>query len=392
MAIRGNSSVVVQVRSFQPEDMQQLLAASESPCVSIYLGTHRKHPEWKQDPVRFKSLLGQAEAEIASRHPSREGNEILAPLRRLLDDEEPWQHSLEGLAAFASPSMISAFRVPIPVPEMIVVGDTFHTKPLFRFLRSNSRYYALAVSQNAVSLYHGSSFGAERINLSGLPTDLTAALGVTAVDEYERGLAAHSGGPSGRIVHGRGPGKEDQKETLMKFFRAIDKGLHEYLRDERAPLILAAVKYYHPIYRETNTYPHLLEEGLEGNFERVSDDAIHAGAWPIVARESERRAAEWVERYRALASKGLAVEGVESVASATVQGRVRCVLVSEDGSARGRLDRATGEVAWGSEAGAMETDLLDDVGEEAWKRGAEIYVLPPALLPTSSPIAAVLRF
>ena len=35
---------------------------------------------------------------------------------------------------------------------------------------------------------------------------------------------------------------------------------------------------------------------------------------------------------------------VQAVASATVQGRVRCVLAAEDAKVRGRLDRATGEI------------------------------------------------
>jgi hypothetical protein len=173
----------------------------------------------------------------------------------------------------------------------------------------------------------------------------------------------------------------------------VDKGLQEYLRHERTPLLLAAVKYYRPIYREANTYPHLLEEGPDGNFERANGDMIHAAAWPIVSRERERRVAEWVDRYRSLAPKGLAVDGVESVASATVQGRVWSVLAAENGNTWGRLDRSTGEVAvLDGPNGNASPDLLDDVCEEAWKRGAEIFVLPQSSLPTERPIAAVLRF
>lgn len=393
MATRANSRAAVPVHTFRAEDLQQLLAVTDGPCVSIQLSTHRRYPAWTQDPIKFKTLLGQAETQLAAVPGGRDPGTMLEPVRRLLDDPGVWEYALDGLAVYASPTYAAAFRVPLQLPDTVFVADTFHTKPLFRFLRANTRYYVLAISQNAVSLYEGSSYGAEPVELEALPSDLTAAIGVSELNEHSRGIVAHGGGAAGRSFHGRGPGKEEQKETLLKFFRAVDKGLHEFLRHERAPLLIAAVKYYRPIYREANTYPHLVEEGLDGNFERANGDTIHAAAWPIVSRERERRMVEWVDRYRALAPKGLAVDGVEAVASATVQGRVRSVLAAENGDTWGDLDRATGEVKRSSEAkGAGRPDLLDDVCEEAWKRGAEIYVLPQPSLPTDQPIAAVLRF
>jgi len=393
MAYPANPNVLVPPRTFRAEDLKQLLAVSELPCVSIYMTTHRRFPEAKQDPTQFKTLLGKAEGEVASRMGARDANGVLDPARRFLEDEEVWGHSLDGLAVFCAPSFAAAYRVPMPVPEAVIVADSFHTKPLFRFLRQNSRYYVLAVSQNAVSLFQGSSFGAAPVDLGALPADLTAALGVSELDEDEKGKGAHGRGPANLIFHGRGPGKEDRKEILLKYFRAIDKGLHDYLREERAPLLLAAVRYCHPIYREANTYPHLLEEGLDGNYERANAEAIHAEAWPLVGRDLERRVAEWVEKYRSLVGKGLAVEGAEAVAGAVIQGRVWCVLASEDGSLPGRLDRATGQVSRQAATDAAgDADLIDDICEEAWKRGGEIYVVPKASLPTREPIAAVLRF
>jgi hypothetical protein len=393
MASRSNIHALTPIRPFRAEDLRQLTSIREWPCISIHLTTHRRFPEWRQDPVRFKSLLARVEAEILPRHGGRDLESLLEPLKRMLDDESVWEHALDGLAIFASPSYSAAFRVPVVMPDAAIVADTFHTKPLFRFQRTNSAYYVLAVSQNAVTLFQGSQYGAEPVELRSLPHDLVQALGgLGELDEHQKGFTAHGGGVMGRQFSGRGPGREDRKENLIKFFRALDKGLHEFLRPdgERAPLLLAAVRYYHPIYREANTYPHLLADGLDGNYERAKGDQIHAEAWPIVSGEIDRRVAEWVDRFRSLHGKGLAVDGIHQVAAAVVQGRVWCVLASEDESAAGRLDRATGEVTLGD--GPESIDLIDDVCEEAWKRGAEIFVVPRTSLPTPNPIAAVLRF
>ena len=187
--------------------------------------------------------------------------------------------------------------------------------------------------------------------------------------------------------------KERKKEELLRFFNAIDRGLHEYLRDERVPLVLAAVKYYHPIYRQANRYPDLLEAGLEGNYERAPSDQIHAEAWPLVSRVLQGRIETWVARYRERAGTGRASEQLEEIAAAAVTGRVQLLLVADEESVWGMLDRKTGSVkVHARQMNADDADVLDDIAEESLKRGGEVYVIPRAWMPGSGPIAALFRF
>jgi len=375
------------IQSFHAEALQSLLSNGEGPHVSLYLPTHRRHPEWKQDPVRFRALLHQAEELLTTRYKSRDAKAFLEPLRRL-EGERHWEHSLDGLALFRSEGATAAYRLPMPVPEIVVVADTYHTKPLLRFLRSNGRYLVLAVSQNAVTLYEGSPYGAGPVNLHGVPKSLREALGVP---EYDHSV--QSSYVQGAVFHGEGPGKEKRKEELLRFFNAIDRGLHEYLRDERAPLLLAAVKYYHPIYKEANRYPGLMDIGLEGNYERANADQIHAEAWPQVSRVFEARVDTWLERYRARAGNGLASDRLEEIAVAAVTGRVQCILVAEEESVWGILDRKTGSIETRErQRDTEDADVLDDIAEEALKRGGEVYVIPRSTMPSQGPIAAIYRF
>lgn len=377
------------VRPFGTEELNRLLARGAGPCVSIYLPTHRRHPEWKQDPVRFRALVVQAEALLAERQGAREAKPFLEPVRRM-EDSPHWEHSLEGFAIFHSPELTVAYRLPYPVPERAVVSDTFHTKPLLRFLHANQRYRVLAVSQNEVTLYEGSPFGAAEVDLSGMPESLLEALGVP---DHDRAFSQRAAGPSGPMVHGRGPGREQKKEDLLRYFRAIDRGLRDYLRDERTPLLLAAVGYYHPIYREANTYPHLEAEGLEGNFERTGAEQIHAAAWPSVRRYFERLVGEWAARVRELAGTGLASDRIEDVAPAVLAGRVRGLLLEEGAILWGEFDRSTGRVRSADrQERPDDVDLLDEIGEEALRKGAEVLVVPRASMPTPSPLAAVYRY
>jgi hypothetical protein len=375
------------IESFRAEALQTLLADGEGPHLSLYLPTHRRHPEWKQDAVRFKALLGQAKELLSTRYKDRDVEGFLEPLRRLELDWR-WEHSLDGLALFRKEGSTAAYRLPMPVPELVVVAETYHTKPLLRFLRSNGRYLVLAVSQNAVTLYEGSPFGAGPVNLEGVPKSLRGALGVP---DYDRSFQSQY--VRGSVFHGQGPGKEIRKEELLHYFNEIDRGLHEYLREERVPLLLAAVKYYHPIYKLANRYPELLEPGLEGNYERANADQIHKEAWPKVGRVFESRVQTWLERYNERKGTGLATDRIDEIAQAAVAGRIQCLLVAEEESVWGLLDRKTGALELHErQRDAQDADVLDDIAEETFKRSGEVYVIPRSSMPGTGPIAAIYRF
>jgi hypothetical protein len=209
---------------------------------------------------------------------------------------------------------------------------------------------------------------------------------------HDRVVTAH-GHSGGNVFHGRGPGREETKEELLKFFRAVDRGLRDLFRDERAPLLLASVGYYHPLYREANTYPNLLAAGIDGNFDRSNGEQIHAAAWPIVQLHFASETARWVARYRETPGAGLVSDRLEDIAAAAVRGRVRCLFAAENSTAWGVLDRETGDVSLHPrQLDERDGDLIDDICEEAYRRGAEVFVLPPEAMPTGQPIAAIYRF
>jgi len=377
----------VVIESFRVEALQSLLEDGAGPHLSLYLPTHRRHPDWKQDPVRFKGLLHRAKELLETRYKSRDAEAFLEPLRQIEFDPH-WEHSLDGLALFRSEASMAVYRLPIQVPEIVVVADTYHTKPLLRFLRSNGRYLVLAVSQNKVTLYEGSPYGAGPVDLHGVPKSLRDALGVP---EYDHSV--QSSYIRGAIFHGEGPGKEIKKEELLHFFNAIDRGLHEYLRNEHVPLILAAVDYYHPIYKLANRYSGLLDEGLVGNYDLANADKIHADAWPVVSRVFEVRLNTWKERYGERKGTGLASDRLEEIGEAAVAGRVQCLFVAEEESVWGILDRKTGSIERHErQRDSEDADLLDDVAEEVYKRAGEVYVIPRASMPVAGPIAAIYRF
>ena len=259
--------------------LRSLLAESQAPAVSIFVPTHRAGQEIRQDPIRLKNLVRQAERQLINEgtRPA-EAHHLLEPVAALVEDAAFWPHQAEGFAVFRSPDVFRTYRVPFPVGEFVAVSDRFYINPLLPLLINETRFYVLALSQKAVRLLDCTRDGVVPVLLSDVPQDIeqTQPEGPTA---HLRRHSLPMGGPEGGRFHAHGVGTEDvDMINVKRYFQQAEDGLRQRLAGERVPLILACVEYLAPIYREVSTYRFVLEEIVAGNPDGVPDDELQRKA------------------------------------------------------------------------------------------------------------------
>jgi hypothetical protein len=372
------------------DDLKVLLLKGRPPCVSFFLPTHRGGGE--ADPIGWKNLLGRAEEGLARRglRPAQ-ARELLGPARYLLDDAAFWKTTSDGLAYFVSPGAVRSYRLPTPFAEQVVVGDRFHVSPLLPLLSGDGRYYVLALSQNRVRLLQGTALGLHEVDVAGLPTSLAQALRFHDRDEL---LIFHTHpalklGRWGAIFSGQGVGIDDHKDDLLLYFRQIDRGLHHVLRDEHAPLVLASVDYLWPIYHEANTYAQLLEHGVPGNPDRLSEKELHEKAWAVVKPAFEQAEALAAAQYAQLAGTGRTANDLAAVVRTAYGGRVAVLFVGRGRERPGRFDPAGGTVEVHETPCPGDEDLLNCAATYTLLHGGLVYMTDPAKVPGGGPLAAV---
>jgi len=270
------------------KDLRQLVNGTGAPCVSFYLPTHRAGAETRQDPIRLKNLLREADQQLqAGGLGSPAITKLLDPVRGLLGDNDFWQHQSDGLAIFSSPNLFRLYRVQAEVPELAIVADQFHLKPLLGLMTGNNQFFVLALSQNRVRVFQATRETIVELESENMPDSLAEALRSRMP---ERQLQAHSAGVPHRaaIFHGHGGGEEDKKEMLVAYFRLVDAGMRDLLAQRSAPILLAAVDYLCPIYRQVNSNPELLEDWISGNPDNLTPQQLHEKAVPIAAAHSKK--------------------------------------------------------------------------------------------------------
>jgi len=208
-------------------------------------------------------------------------------------------------------------------------------------------------------------------------------------------LRSPRGRGSAPVFHGHGAGKDDTKQELEKFFRAVDAGVRDLLADEIGPIILAAVDYYHPIYHSISKLENLADQGIIGSVSGWDEARIHAAAWPIARKSVEDKLDVALDLWERSYGRGKTEFELAAIARLAVAGRIRLLLTEKGRTVWGRLDRNSGDTEiireGGTDPDGDAVDLLDELAEMTIQYGGRALVLPAEKMPTDTGIAAVLR-
>ncbi len=373
------------------DELKALSQVTQHPTVSLYSPMHEAGKDTRENPIRFKNRLREAEEALQAQ--GLKGSEIealLAPAQKLVDDYRFWQHQRKGLAMFLAPDFERRYRLPIEVDELTLVGERFHLKPLLPLLSGDGRFYVVVVSLNEVRLLEGTRFSVSEVPLDEMPRSLAESMQFDVLQKHLEARKVAPGGSEYTVMHGHGPGDEDEKIRILEFFQKVDNGVCELLAAETAPLVFAGVDYLFGLYKEANHYRHLLPEAVEGNYERERDEEIHAKAWEIVEPHFKQVQATAKERFAQRHGNGQASSDVREAIQAAAEARIETLFVALDEHQWGRYDPQARTATLLDEQDGE--DLLDFAAVQTLLHGGEVYAVPRDEVPGGGKLAAIYRF
>src|SRR5690554_2853805 len=188
-----------------PEMMPELLNLKGDTFISLYMPTFKSHPENQQVSGKFRQLVKEVEESLLLKHSPSDVTELLEPFNKLADDYNFWQHTEEGLAVLRTKDFFKIIGLQTSVDKLVVVADSFHTKPLRKYLQTLERYQVLGLSLNEVSFYEGNRHSLTEVELlSGVPKTIKEALGEDLTQKYLSISSGGAGAGGSAIHHGHG--------------------------------------------------------------------------------------------------------------------------------------------------------------------------------------------
>jgi hypothetical protein len=369
-----------------------ILRAPEPPCLSLYQPTHRHHPDTQQDPIRFRNLVKVLEESLRQKYSSRDLRRLLRPFQELAEDYHFWNYNLDGLAVLAGPGVFHFYRLPRPVPELAVVAESFHVKPLIRILQSADRYHVLGLNRQQIKLFEGNRDALAEVEIEpGVPRTAIEVVGEEEAKEDH--LSVWPSAPGGGVHYGTASTAEILDHEANRFFRAVDRAILEhYSRPLALPLILAALPENQSSFRQISRNPFLIAEGVTIHPDALSVEALRERTWQVLEPHYLKRLAGLVEMFGVVRAKELGDDDLAQIAPNAAAGRVATLLIEADRLIPGRLDGATGEIEFAELTDPNVADLLDDVAAVVLKNSGHVVIVPAERMPTQTGIAAIYRY
>ena len=372
--------------------LKPLLGDFPGPCVSLYQPTFRQFPESSQNLIRYRNLLRKLKEALEQKHRNQNFGSLMDAFERLAEDVEFWAHPQDGIAVFAAPGFSHVEKVQRTVPELIVVNDHLHLKPLVRIYQSEDIYQILALDRGEVKLYQGNRYVLDEVVMApSVPRTIEAALGPNTPVQGIARAAPSGAGKAGQAHHGHGSKLDDVHLDMERFFRAIDRAITEaHSKPSALPLILAALPEYHSHFRQLSHNPYLVEEGIPFNADAMTSDALRDAAWRVMEPRYHARLQQLVDIYHAAHARGLATDDLTHALEFATDGRVGTLLVEAERRIPGHVDGRMPRHADPKEPAAG--DILDDLAERVLKTGGQAIVVPHGSMPSRTGLAAVFRY
>jgi hypothetical protein len=381
------------------DDLGLLLAERPGWHISMFMPMIQRGAATQQNSIRCKTLLRQAEGQLLAQGLRlQEVQDLLQPVQQLLTNHAFWQRQSHGLALFLAPHVFHAYRVPLPLDELVVVAHRFHIKPLLPLLSGDGHFFVLALSQKAARLLRGTRYSIDEVELPGMPQGVAAVLRYDDVGKKGHHFPGSQGRPAGGVspLAGHSVGIDDAThephDPILRYFQQVDAALRAVLRHEHAPLVVAGVEYLQPIYRRANTYPYLLDQGVTGNPEGLRPDELQERAWGIVQPHFQQAQEGAAAKYRRLAGTGLASGDIGAILTAAYEGRVEALFVAVGVQQWGVFHAESRAVEIHPEAGPGDEDLLDVAAMYTLLKRGTVYAVAPDQMPARTPAAAILRY
>lgn len=360
-------------------EIERLLATRDACCVSIYLSTSTITREAQADRIELKNLSDAAIEQLETAGADQRAvAEIRDGLKDLVEDGAFWTAQAHSLAVFASPARLQTFRLPNRLKSEVEVADRFYVKPLLRAVTFPQAAFVLALSAGAVRLVEVMREGAPFVvDVPDLPADAASAAGKASIADRS---------PSFRFQ-----GSEGQKTRQRQFARAVDQALRGVLAGLELPLILAATEPMASIFRSLNSYPHLVEPGIRGNPDRMTDAELAAAVRPVLDEVYASELAALRDRFELRSSQNRASTDVATVARAATYGAVDTLLVDIENKVAGELDEESGAVTF-SDDDAESYDVVDEIARRVLLNGGQVLAVRDVDVPGNGTIAAILRY
>ncbi|MFF9060470.1 chemotaxis protein [Streptomyces sp. NPDC014882] len=358
-----------------PATLSELRRPRPYPAVSVLTPTHRREPYNSQDRVRLRNVVAEAKKQLeADPAVTRERRtDVEEQLDRALAEVD-LTYTEDGLVIFAAPGEHQVWSLARPVPERVVLSDTFLTRNLVSAQAAERPFWVLSVSADRVTLWSGGAGRVTEEHSHGFPL-------VRSRENFDAERMERTGDLPSTF----------RDEDTRHFLRDADTTMGRLLREAPRRLYVtgetAALSLLEEIGGGVRDAVHVPHGGLTN----ATPETVWEAVRPVHEAEARRETAAVAEELDSARGRRTFAAGVDELWQNAREGRVRLLAVEENYRVTVRDD---GDHLVPAESTDLDSrdDIVDEIVEQCLETGAEVRFVPDGTLTDADGIAGVLRY
>lgn len=378
-------------------EIEELHNINQDPCISIFIPTHRAGEKVLQgeDSLSLKNQLKDVKDKLANNGlDATKIKNITLPIQKLIDNSSFWREQSDGLAIFAADGFFKSYTLPVHFKAYNYISNSFYLKPLMPMFNGDGSFYMVTLDRDNVKLYECRRHSFTEIEIDDLiPESKQDRVGF---DYEEKNLQFRTGQASiGQVMyHGQEAATGKKKNEIKKYFRAINDGLSTIFSEESMPLLLAAQGPLFDIYKEVNTYPHLMDQNLTIDFSNTDIFEIHELAWERMAPVFDQKRQDHLAQFLEQQGKGTTAIGIDKILPAAINGQIDALFCENKADVFGQYQTENNVIkVTQEEDNGHNISLMNLAAIKTFLNGGATYLLEKDEMPnTNSRINALYRY
>ena len=323
----------------------------------LHLSAYVEHSEdLVQLKAKLKKIIIDSSYHLQLALTPDELMNFLSPIEILMEDNDILKKVKNNFAIFRTKRSFKILSIPIPFKEICVVADSFHIKPILKWLQNDKRFLLMGITNQSISIYKG-----------------TAGKMITLVDR----LNMQQGSAENFIAN------------------SLDSWFNDFLENNptlRGYKLYIAAKanngekalehiHYTPKYKHL-IYPRFARNSIRNIMEAIS----------LLQKEEEFMAFENIlTEYYIAENQNLTQDNIFEICKSAISGNIKKLIIEDGINVFGKICKDTGDLTIHyDELDHEDDDILDDLAQTVLLNGGEVIIAQKEKVPGPHSVVAIL--
>lgn len=351
-------------------------------CISITLPLKKISQGRLENPVRLDAAFRKAKQLLKKNFPGQAAylTERLKELLAEVDLKKPGA----GAGIFLSPLVAKVVKFSYPVPERVLVEDSFEIRDLVNEFMLPHGYFALVLGKNHTRLYKETAGELKEVNDENFPMKFADNR------EYQKpGILAIRGQVRKSVSEDK---RSTEKMRQVDWVKAVARLLKAYLAPGAPLFVIGQSEHVNAL--QNGQMKGIVVSGTAATaIGKLNREQVEAEVEEMMAIYLEEKAIAAAQHFSNNIAAGFAAFGIENSWDACNEGNCLALYVESTYEKAGYESPDGQQCSTRERKGWTKTeDLVDDLIEKALHQGAQIHFVPDGALKKFERVAAELRY